>query len=108
FSSATLDHAVFTQTKLRANGGPPPNFAGARLMGTSFVGAVIKEALFTAAAMGGTSDDDASADLSLAYLESCDFTGATLDGALFSEATLASGKLFSDIASIYVVVFMIV
>jgi uncharacterized protein YjbI with pentapeptide repeats len=105
FSSATLDHAVFTQAKLRTNDGTPASFAGARLMGTSFTGAVLKETLFTGATLGGTSDDDASADFSLAYLESCDFTGATLDGTLFSEATLLSGNVLSGTTSMYEAVF---
>ena len=88
FTNATLDHADFTGATIKNQA----TFAGARMPGAFFTLAVCDQADFSGVAVGGE-DGIEAINFADAYLGFCTFTGANLNEAIFTDATLMSNSM---------------
>jgi uncharacterized protein YjbI with pentapeptide repeats len=94
FTNATLDHADFTSATIKNQA----TFAGARMPGAFFTLAVCDQTDFSGVAVGGE-DGIEAINFADAYLGFCTFSGANLNGAIFTDATLMSNSM-ADAASL--------
>ena len=99
FASAVLTKAKFTHAMLRQGPQNPVSFRSATLIGAVFTRAVLDQADFGGATLGGVVQTEA-AGFANAFLSNCNFNQANLYGVIFAATTMIGQNKLAGAANL--------